>query len=327
MISWNDSFNCWTILQFTVPNRTSNKRRKANIDNTDKDEGKAVVEAEKNGGKGKKRIRLTEAAKLLEASFVGDMRSEDGRKTRSLRQLRRSDNNRPELESTIPPVVQKRLRSVRRGSGGLLQGAPKASAVDDVCDVEQDASTSTWSATFQEDSDNEGVEVNDDVSSPEQSENENEETSDQRGVPVEDRSRMKRTRSIADVSSPSTPALHFPLVTGRRGRGASVKPEMIEEPTFLVPPAGKGLRLRTVRRRRDPQMLAVPSENALEFNLERSASVSTEGSLRSRRGTHTVSVLFSHGLSEDTVKKQRKVRTTTSLPAYRTSLSVVRLYD
>lgn len=318
----------WTVglsLQFTVPDKTSNRRRKTITENTDKDEGKAVVDTEMPA-KGKKRRRLTEAAKLLRADVMGDMRSEDGVKTRSLRQLRRNTNNdnHAEPEPTIPQVVQKRLRSVRTG----IQVAPKISMVDDECDLqheaEQDASTSTWSATFQGDSDNDGVEVNN-VSSPEQSKNENEETSDQRGghhidIPVEDadvgRLRMKRTRSIADVSSPSTPVLQsapFPLVTGRRGRGVSVKPEIIEEanlqnPTFMVPPAGKGLRMRTVRKRRDPQMLALPSENAMEFHPERSASVSTEGSLRTRRGTN-VSVLFSHGLSEDTVKKQRKVWT------------------
>lgn len=318
-------------MQFVVPNKTSNRRRKTIIDTTDKDEGKAVVNTEMLA-KGKKRMRLTEAAKLLGSDVIGDMRSEDGVRTRSLRQLRRSGNDDDRTEPmssgpTIPQVVQKRLRSARRGCGGV-QGVPKTSVIDDECDlqneIEQDASTNTWSATCQGDSGNDGMEVND-VSSPDQSKNENEETSDQRGsymdLSVEDadvgRSRMKRTRSIADVSSPSTPVLQpapFPLVTGRRGRGAMVKPEIIEEanlqyPAFVVPPAGKGLRMRTVRKRRDPQMLAFPSENAMEFNPEGSASVSTEGSLRTRRGTN-VSVLFSHGLSEDTVKKQFKVWTT-----------------
>lgn len=276
--------------------------------------------------KGKKRMRLSEAEKFLGADVIGVMRSEDGVKTRSLRQLRRgcNDDNRTEPGPTIPQVVQKRSRSVRRGPG-VVQGAPKVSMADDECDlqneIEQDARTSTSSATFEGDSDNDGMEVND-VSSPDQSENENEETSDQRGShidpPVEDsRLRMARTRSIADVSSPSTPVLQpapSPFVTGKRGRGASVKPEVIEEanaqfpcPSFAVPPAGKGMRMRTVRRRRGPQIVALPSEiNAMEFNPEGSASVSTEGSLRTRRGTN-VSVLFSHGLSEDTVKKQRKV--------------------
>lgn len=262
---------------------------------------------------GKKRRRNREALKLLGGDGIVDL-LEDGVKTRSLRQLRRSCNNDKLTEPFSSTLVQKRLRSVRRGSGGI-QGEPKISTIDDECDlqneVEQDASTSTWSAAFQGDSDDEEQEVND-VSSPE--------TSDQRDfhvdLPTENadvgRLRMTRTRSIADVSSPPAPVLQpvpFPLVTGRRGRGAVVKPEIVEECPYLslaVPPAGKGLRMRTVRKRRDPQMLALPSEDLMEFIPEGSASVSTEGSLRTRRGTN-VFVLFSHGLSEDTVKKQRKV--------------------
>ncbi|KAG0588883.1 hypothetical protein KC19_2G275700 [Ceratodon purpureus] len=263
--------------------------------------------------KGKKRRRNLEVLKLLAGDDIGDI-LDDGVKTRSLRQLRRRGNDDKRTEPFSSALVQKRLRSVRRGSGGM-QGVPKISTVDDECDlrneVEQDPSTSTWSAAFQGDSDDEEQEVND-VSSPE--------TSDQGDIHIDlplanadvGRSRMTRTRSIADVSSPPTPVLQpvpFPLVTGRRGRGAVVKPEIVEEcpnPSFVLPPAGKGLRMRTVRKRRDPQMLAGPSEDLMEFVPERSASVSTEGSLRTRRGTN-VSVLFSHGLSEDTMKKQRKI--------------------
>jgi hypothetical protein len=267
--------------------------------------------------KGKKRRRNLEVFKLLGGDDIGDI-LDDGVKTRSLRQLRRSCNDDKRTEPFSSTLVQKRLRSVRRGSGGI-QGIPKISTIDDECDlrdeVEQDASTSTWSAAFQGDSDDEEQDVND-VSSPE--------TSDQRDIhvdlPMENadsgRLRMTRTRSIADVSSPLTPVLQpvpFPLVTGRRGRGAVVKPEIIEDcpnPSFVAPPAGKGLRMRTIRKRRDPHILAVPSEDLMELIPEGSASVSTEGSLRTRRGTN-VSVLFSHGLSEDTVKKQRKVWTIT----------------
>ena len=262
--------------------------------------------------KGKKRRRNLEVSKLLGGDEIGNM-LDDGVKTRSLRQLRKSCNDEKRTEPISSTLVQKRLRSVRRGSGGI-QGVPKVSSIDDECDpqneVGQDPSTSTWSAAFQGDSDDEEQEVND-VSSPE--------TSDQEDIhidlPIENadvgRLRMTRTRSIADVSSPPTPVLQpvpFPLVTGRRGRGAVVKPEIIEcpYPSFVVPPAGKGLRMRTVRKRKDPQVLALPSEDLMEFVPEGSASVSTEGSLRTRRGTN-VSVLFSHGLSEDTVKKQRKV--------------------
>jgi hypothetical protein len=136
------------------------------------------------------------------------------------------------------------------------------------------------------------------------------------------RGRMKRTRSIADVSSPTTPTpifqpIPFPLVTGRRGRGAIVKPENMEDdrvlqlptppPPFAIPvAAGKGLRMRTMRKRKDPQMLAFASGSFLEVAREESASVSTEGSGRSRRRA-SVCVLFSHGLAEDTIKKQKKV--------------------
>nr|PNR44834.1 hypothetical protein PHYPA_014604 [Physcomitrium patens] len=290
-------------------------------DSTDKDEETAVVEPERP--QKRRRRRISEASKLLiGVEDIGHILGEDGVRTRSLRQLRGRCDDDNHAEPFSIALVQKRLRSARRGSGGGHE-VPKTSTIDEMNEadneVEQDASTGTWSASFQGDSDNDELEANDASSSGQQ-----EEISDQGAShvdePIEDddasRMKVKRTRSIADVSSPSTLVLlpaPFPLVTGRRGRGAVVKPEIIEDgnlqcsdPSFVVPAAGKGPRMRTVRKRRDPQLLVLPSEDAWDSIQEGSASVSTEGSLRSRRVTK-VSVLFSHGLLEDTVKKQRKI--------------------
>lgn len=314
-------------MQFVLSEKPSSSRLKQRTpqvaeDSTDKDEETAVVEPERP--QKRRRRRISEASKLLiGVEDIGHILGEDGVRTRSLRQLRGRCDDDNHAEPFSIALVQKRLRSARRGSGGGHE-VPKTSTIDEMNEadneVEQDASTGTWSASFQGDSDNDELEANDASSSGQQ-----EEISDQGAShvdePIEDddasRMKVKRTRSIADVSSPSTLVLlpaPFPLVTGRRGRGAVVKPEIIEDgnlqcsdPSFVVPAAGKGPRMRTVRKRRDPQLLVLPSEDAWDSIQEGSASVSTEGSLRSRRVTK-VSVLFSHGLLEDTVKKQRKVR-------------------
>ncbi|XP_024379728.1 uncharacterized protein [Physcomitrium patens] len=309
---------------FVVAEKPSSGRRKQitpqDAEN-DKDGESALVEPEMP--QKRKRRKLSEASNLLIGTDdMGVIRGEEGVKTQSLRQLRRRPNVDNRTESISIALVQKKLRSARRSSRGG-QGAPITTLIDDGNDmdkeVEQDASAGTCSGSFQRDSNNDELEVND-GSSPDHLE----ETSDQRAShmdePFEDydvgRMKLKRTKSIADVSRPSTPVLQpasFPLVTGRRGRGAALKPEIVEygvmqcsNPSFVVPAATRGTRMRTVRRRRAPQMPTLAPEKASEFVQEESASVSTEGSLRTR-WVKNVSVLFSHGLSEVTLKKQRKI--------------------
>ena len=297
---------------------------------------------------GRKKIKLLEAS-MTRIPGTGDGNEadqpvDDGLRTRSLRNLPgrklNGKNNHPNpTEPFRNGLVQKKLRSARRGHGGGGPGGLIRADEDNQCDdgevevevqkeVQQgDSCTSTSAATTSKDEDDQeedaGLEVEDDGNflfekpSPVVLSN----VEENAGVALP-RGRMKRTRSIADVSSPTTPTpifqpIPFPLVTGRRGRGAIVKPENMEDdrvlqlptppPPFAIPvAAGKGLRMRTMRKRKDPQMLTFASGSFLEVAREESASVSTEGSGRSRRRA-SVCVLFSHGLAEDTIKKQKKV--------------------
>ena len=310
---------------------------------------------------GRKKIKLLEASMTRIPGTGGDDEADepvdDGIRTRSLRNLPgrkfNGKNNHPNpTEPFRNGLVQKKLRSVRRGhgggggSGGLILADEGDQCDDGEVEVEVqkevqqgDSCTSTSAATTSKDEDDQeeeaGLEVDDDddddISSPVEDDGnflfekpspvDFSNAEENAGV-VLPRGRMKRTRSIADVSSPTTPTpifqpIPYPLVTGRRGRGAIVKPENMEDdrvlqlptppPPFAIPvAAGKGLRMRTMRKRKYPQMLAFASGSFLEVAREESASVSTEGSGRSRRRA-SVCVLFSHGLAEDTIKKQKKV--------------------
>lgn len=306
---------------------------------------------------GRKKMKLSEASMTQIPGTSDDGEADepvdDGTRTRRLRNLpgRKLNGKNSDPNPTEPfrnGLVQKKLRSARRGhGGGGGPGGPILGDEGDQCDdgeVEVEvqkggSSTSTSAATTSKDDDDPeedgGPEVDDDdddddISSPVKDNDDFlfektsptvlSNTEENAGV-VLPRGRMKRTRSIADVSSPTTPTpilqpIPFPLVTGRRGRGAIVKPENMEDdrvlqsptpPPFPIPVVvGKGLRMRTIRKRKDPQMLAFASGSFLEVAREESASVSTEGSGRSRRRA-SVCVLFSHGLAEDTLKKQKKV--------------------
>lgn len=306
-------------------------RRKRGYGSTDKEWHEACPEAG-NLEKGRKRSKIsdTSVARFLGTDDEIDEHPQEGVKTRSLRHLPGRYKPHP-LERFESGMVKKGLRSVRTRHG--MYGVPvlftsneESTEHEQKYESQKEATSSDMSSSSSGGDHNHEAPENDDGCSIENVEENSSRkpakifVEDQ--ITAEDavaaRGRSRRTRSIADVSSPSTPttvlqSIPFPLVTGRRGRSAVAKTEVTDEahlecpmPEFVSPVPGRGLRMRTVRKRKDPSTLAFVTADEPESSRVGSPLLSGDKRHLKRHG-RSIRVLFSHGLAEDDVKQQRKV--------------------